>query len=75
MDCMLSRPDLQYRVSLIHHYVVPLPPKGRPTDTETVNIYDERRGGHWPPVRHRKFVKDFSATFVGVGVLDDPSGI
>ena len=27
MDCMLSRPDLKYRVSLIHRYAVPLPPR------------------------------------------------
>ena len=28
-----------------------------------------------PAVRHRKFVKDYSAMFVGVGVLNDPSEI
>ncbi|MBQ9769204.1 MAG: hypothetical protein IJW27_03260, partial [Clostridia bacterium] len=35
------------------------------TDTETVNIYGNRRGVHRTHVRHRKFEYNFLATLVG----------
>ena len=38
------------------------------TDTENANIHGNRRGGHRPPVRYRKFEYNFSATLVGEGL-------